>query len=271
MEKIVREASENGPTILTIDEIDSFISKRTDGNQSEAAKQVKNLLLELISGIRSVGNVFIIGTTNHPEDLDSAFLDRCTLMVKMNLPDSIEKFHFLNNHLQKKKIEHKITYQEFLTINTNKFSYRNMESLLDKAIAIAMKETRKHTHFRVVEDGDTSDILVGCSCSDEDCDRLQMEMEDIPRENIRLCTLLMSHIRMSNVTVTTSQEELNIMDYFEKHGEAPTKDQLKEMMIPTAPVVVKSHNIWEVVAFGLPFLVLIAIVLVMVLKAQGRI
>ena len=98
-----------------------------------------------------------------------------------------------------------------------------------------------------------------------------MEMEDIPRENIRLCTLNMSHIRVSNVTVTTSQEELNTMDYFEKHGEAPTKDQLKEMISPTAPVVVKSHSSWEVACFTLPFLVLIAIVLVMVLKAQGRI
>ena len=147
-----------------------------------------------------------------------------------------------------------------------------MEKLLNKALQIVIKDSKKHTHFRVLDDGDTSDVLVGCSCSDKDCDRLQMEMEEIPRENIRFEKLNMSHLRMAapHITASTTQEELNILNYFEKHGEAPTKEYLKDMQSPT-PVIVKSHNIWEFAGCVLLILVIFVVVLVSVLKWQGHI
>ena len=59
---------------------------------------------------------------------------------------------------------------------------------------------------------------------------------------------------------------------FEKHGEAPTKEYLKDMQSPTpTPVIVKSHNIWEFAGCVLLILVIFVVVLVSVLKWQGHI
>ena len=100
-------------------------------------------------------------------------------------------------------------------------------------------------------------------------------MEDIPRENIKFGKLLMSHIRMAapHITSSTTKEEIEILEYFDKHGEAPTKDYLNEIRAQTSatPVTVDTHNIWELACYGMAILIVVIPVLIMVLKWQGRI
>ena len=91
---------------MVIDEIDTLISRRTDSNQTEVGKQIKNLLLEYTDGVSTLPGIFVIGTTNHPESIDTAFLDRCTMITKMSLPNDDAKFQFMKNFLAKENIEH---------------------------------------------------------------------------------------------------------------------------------------------------------------------
>ena len=53
IEKIFNEASEQGPTILVIDE-------RNDSHQSEVSGQVKDLVLTLTEGFESLPGIFVI-------------------------------------------------------------------------------------------------------------------------------------------------------------------------------------------------------------------
>ena len=53
IEKIFNEASEQGPTILVIDE-------RNDSHQSEVSRQVKDLILTLTEGVESLPGIFVI-------------------------------------------------------------------------------------------------------------------------------------------------------------------------------------------------------------------
>ncbi len=53
IEKIFNEASEQGRTILVIDE-------RNDSHQSEVSRQVKDLVLTLTEGFESLPGIFVI-------------------------------------------------------------------------------------------------------------------------------------------------------------------------------------------------------------------
>ena len=92
IEKIFNEASEQGRTILVIDE-------QNDSHQSEVSRQVKDLILTLTAGVESLPGIFVIGATNHPELIDTAYLDRCTKIIKMNLPTQNDKYTFFQNYM----------------------------------------------------------------------------------------------------------------------------------------------------------------------------
>ena len=119
LKKIFEEASNDGPTILVIDEIDSLVSRHTESHQSVVGMQIRSLLLDYIDGLSMLPGIFVIATTNHPESLDTAFLDRCTKITKMSLPN--DDFQFVNNYLAAENIEH------------NMKSYRILDNLLTLA------------------------------------------------------------------------------------------------------------------------------------------
>ena len=131
LKKIFEEASNDGPTILVIDEIDSLVSRHTESHQSIVGMQIKCLLLDYIDGLSMLPGIFVIATTNHPESLDTAFLDRCTKITKMSLPN--DEFKFMKNYLAAENIEHNITKQEFLNFQTTMKSYRILDNLLTLA------------------------------------------------------------------------------------------------------------------------------------------
>lgn len=75
------------PSVLFIDELDSLTSKR-DTFEHEASKRFKNEFLTLLDGIESdVGGVFILGSTNLPWEIDSAFLRRFERKILIDVPD----------------------------------------------------------------------------------------------------------------------------------------------------------------------------------------
>ncbi len=68
--KIFKEAEENAPSIIFIDEIDSIAPKRE--NSGEVERRVVAQLLALMDGLESRGNVIVIAATNMENALDPA-------------------------------------------------------------------------------------------------------------------------------------------------------------------------------------------------------
>ena len=227
IEKIFHEASEQGPTILVIDELDGLIGKRTDSHQSEVSRQVKDLILTLTAGVESLPGIFVVGATNHPELIDTAYLDRCTKIIKMNLPTQTDKYTFFQSYMTEHGYDHTITEPEFLSLNTNLYSYRNLESLLGAALEDGpFKRAEDSKHFKVIE-GDDNDLFEGCSCEDEDCEQLQKNYFNIPRENLKLSPLTINDLAEATKTVApsaTAQDVENI-NYFHKHKKMPLINQ----------------------------------------------
>src|SRR5690606_22867904 len=73
LRKIFEEAQEHAPAILFIDEIDAVAPKREElGSQQQVEKRVVAQLLSLMDGLKSRGQVAIIGATNAPQLIDPA-------------------------------------------------------------------------------------------------------------------------------------------------------------------------------------------------------
>ena len=71
LREIFRDAEENAPSIIFIDEIDSIAPKRMD-TSGEVERRVVSQLLSLMDGLRGRGEIICIGATNRINSLDEA-------------------------------------------------------------------------------------------------------------------------------------------------------------------------------------------------------
>ncbi|MGR3607250.1 MAG: AAA family ATPase [Sulfitobacter sp.] len=84
------EAKRNAPSVLLIDEIDSFADRATNTSDNENYNRAAlNGLLEQLAGAEKTDGVFVVGTTNYPDKLDAALLrsGRFSQKVHLALPD----------------------------------------------------------------------------------------------------------------------------------------------------------------------------------------
>lgn len=97
------EAAEQAPSILLIDEFDSFTS-RSDGTDhgDNYNRQVINALLELLDGAQSHEGVIVIGATNYPDIIDPALLraGRLERHFAIPLPDKATRENIFRFHLR---------------------------------------------------------------------------------------------------------------------------------------------------------------------------
>lgn len=87
MRKAFSEAARQAPSILLIDEFDSFTSRddRT-GSNDNYHRQVINALLELLDGAQAHEGVIVIGATNYPDIIDPALLRAGRLEHHFSIP-----------------------------------------------------------------------------------------------------------------------------------------------------------------------------------------
>jgi transitional endoplasmic reticulum ATPase len=96
---IFKEAAENAPSIIFIDEIDSIAPKR-DEVTGETERRVVAQILALMDGLESRGKVVVIGATNRPNALDPAIRrpGRFDREIEIGIPDRAGRFEILQIH-----------------------------------------------------------------------------------------------------------------------------------------------------------------------------
>ena len=96
LRNIFKEAEENAPSIIFIDEIDSIAPKR-DESQGEVERRIVAQLLALMDGLKSRGKVVVIGATNRPNSIDEALRrpGRFDREIEINIPDRDGRFDIL--------------------------------------------------------------------------------------------------------------------------------------------------------------------------------
>eukprot|EP00064_Thunnus_orientalis_P017363 superscaffoldBa00003664_g17444 len=105
-EKLVRAlfavARELQPSVIFIDEVDSLLCERREG-EHDASRRLKTEFLIEFDGVQSGGDdrVLVMGATNRPQELDEAVLRRFAKRVYVALPDEETRFTLLKNLLGK--------------------------------------------------------------------------------------------------------------------------------------------------------------------------
>ena len=99
LREIFKEAEENAPSIIFIDEIDAIAPKR-DEVAGEVERRVVAQLLALMDGLSSRGQVVVIAATNRPNALDPALRrpGRFDREIEVPLPDKQGRLEILQIH-----------------------------------------------------------------------------------------------------------------------------------------------------------------------------
>ncbi|NXN94390.1 SPAST protein, partial [Rhinopomastus cyanomelas] len=105
-EKLVRAlfavARELQPSIIFIDEVDSLLCERREG-EHDASRRLKTEFLIEFDGVQSSGEdrILVMGATNRPQELDDAVLRRFTKRVYVSLPNEETRLILLKTLLSK--------------------------------------------------------------------------------------------------------------------------------------------------------------------------
>jgi transitional endoplasmic reticulum ATPase len=99
LRKLFEEAEENAPSIIFIDELDAIAPKREEV-QGEVERRVVAQLLATMDGLKSRGQVVVIGATNRVNALDPALRrpGRFDREIEIGVPDETGRLEVLHIH-----------------------------------------------------------------------------------------------------------------------------------------------------------------------------
>ncbi|KAK1441618.1 hypothetical protein QVD17_07657 [Tagetes erecta] len=141
-------ARESAPSIIFIDEIDSLVGQRGEGNESEASRRIKT---ELLVQMQGVGNddkkVLVLAATNTPYSLDQAIRRRFDKRIYIPLPDVKARQHMFKVHLG--DTPHSLTDRDFeqLAYKTEGFSGSDIAVCVNEVLFEPVRKTQDAMFF----------------------------------------------------------------------------------------------------------------------------
>ena len=140
LREIFKQAEENTPSIIFIDEIDSIAPKR-DEVTGEVEKRIVSQLLTLMDGMKARGKVIVIAATNRPDSIDPALRrpGRFDREIEIGIPDEEGRQEILQIHTRGMPVDEKIDLKQFARV-THGFVGADLESLSKEA---AMRSLRR--------------------------------------------------------------------------------------------------------------------------------
>ncbi|KAJ2669373.1 putative 26S proteasome subunit yta6 [Coemansia spiralis] len=159
-EKMVRAlfavARVRQPTVIFIDEIDSLLTQRTDGEQ-EATRRIKTEFLVQLDGCGTSADdrIILLGATNRPQELDEAARRRFPKRLYVPLPDLSGRRAIISNLLRAQK--HSLTEPQLaeIGVRTQGYSGADMDTLCREA---AYGPLRTITDFAAASEDDVRAI-----------------------------------------------------------------------------------------------------------------
>ncbi|TAJ75216.1 MAG: AAA family ATPase, partial [Gallionellaceae bacterium] len=217
LREIFKQAEENVPSIIFIDEIDSIAPKR-DEVSGEVEKRVVSQLLSLMDGMKSRGKVVVIAATNRPDSIDPALRrpGRFDREIEIGIPDDEGRYEILNIHTRGMPLDDKVDLQQISKI-THGFVGADLEILAKES---AMRSLRRILpEIDLEEDKISTEILQKIKITRED-------FRDALKE-VRPSALREVLVQVPNVTwddiggLDSLKEELReVIEWPLKHKEA---------------------------------------------------
>jgi len=140
LRELFEEAEENSPSIIFIDELDAIAPKRAEVT-GDVERRIVAQLLTLMDGLKSRGEVVVIGATNRPDAIDEALRrpGRFDREIEIGVPDKDERKEILEVHTRNMPLAEDVDLNE-LTEVTHGFVGADLEALCKEA---AMRVLRR--------------------------------------------------------------------------------------------------------------------------------
>jgi transitional endoplasmic reticulum ATPase len=137
--EIFKNAEENAPSIIFIDEIDSIAPKR-DEVSGEVERRVVAQILALMDGLESRGKVVVIGATNRPNALDPALRrpGRFDREIVIGIPNRKARWEILKIHTRGMPVDNKVKLSK-LANQTHGFVGADLAALTREAAMRALR------------------------------------------------------------------------------------------------------------------------------------
>ena len=152
---LFKQARENQPAIVFIDEIDAVGRHRGAGigGGNDQREQTLNQILVEMDGFDDRTNVIIIAATNRPDILDPALLrpGRFDRRVTVDLPDARGREAILRVHLKGKPVLDDVDLPT-LAKQTHGFSGADLPNLLNEAAILAARQGKSGMGFQDLEE-----------------------------------------------------------------------------------------------------------------------
>jgi len=138
---IFKEAKDNSPSIIFIDEIDAIAPKREEA-YGDVEKRVVAQLLALMDGLNDRGNVIVLGATNRPDSVDPALRrpGRFDREFEISVPNEDERLEILEIHTRGMPISDDIDLKD-LSSELHGYTGADIKSLCREA---ALKSIRRY-------------------------------------------------------------------------------------------------------------------------------
>ena len=146
---IFEDASAHAPSIVFLDEIDAIASKREEvrGDQ-QVERRVVAQLLALMDGLKSRGEVVVIGATNIPSVLDPALRrpGRFDREIAISIPDKNARLEILHIHIRGMPLASDVDLERIAEI-THGFVGADLEALVREAAMITLRKIMPKIEF----------------------------------------------------------------------------------------------------------------------------
>ena len=134
-------ASKISPAVIFIDEVDSILGKRDRSGEHEAMRKIKNTIMSMWDGLKTVDNerVIVLAASNRPFDLDDAVLRRLPRRMMVDLPDCTQREQILRVICEGEEIEESFEYEALARI-TEGYSGSDLRNLCVAAAYVPIRE-----------------------------------------------------------------------------------------------------------------------------------
>jgi transitional endoplasmic reticulum ATPase len=163
---IFKEAKENSPSVIFIDEIDAIAPKREEA-YGDVEKRVVAQLLALMDGLTERGQVIVLGATNRPESVDPALRrpGRFDREIEISVPNADGRLEILHIHTRGMPLDEDVDLKT-LAAELHGYTGADIKSLCREA---AMKALRNYfPEIDVETEKISSDILHSMKVSLQD-------------------------------------------------------------------------------------------------------
>jgi len=216
LREIFKEAEENAPSIIFIDEIDSIAPKREEVS-GDVEKRIVSQLLTIMDGLESRGQLVVIGATNRPNAIDPALRrpGRFDREIEIGLPDRNGRLQVLHIHTRGMPLAEDVDLENIAS-RTHGFVGADLEALAKEAAMGALR--RILPEINLDEKSIPADLLDKITVTMDD---FENSLREVPPSTMREVLVESPHVQWTDVggLEDTKQELREAIEWPLKYGE----------------------------------------------------